>query len=50
MAELLGVSTQRVDQLARTPGFPEPETVISAGRIWSREAIEAWARKTGRMK
>jgi predicted DNA-binding transcriptional regulator AlpA len=48
IAGMLGLSRARADQLARQVGFPEPEAVLSAGRIWSREAIEEWARDTGR--
>jgi len=48
VAALLGVSTQRVDQLARTEGFPAPVAVLAAGRIWRRADIERWARRTGR--
>lgn len=44
VAAILGVSRQRVAQLATAGhGFPAPEAELSAGRIWSREAIEAWA-------
>lgn len=43
VARILGVTRQRVAQLAVTDGFPAPEVVISAGRIWSRHAIEGWA-------
>jgi ATP-dependent Clp protease ATP-binding subunit ClpA/predicted DNA-binding transcriptional regulator AlpA len=43
IAELLGVSRQRVSQLvASYPDFPPPEADLAAGRIWSRDAIEAW--------
>jgi predicted DNA-binding transcriptional regulator AlpA len=43
VAEMLGVSRQRVNQLVQTdPDFPEPEVVLAAGRIWLRSAIEAW--------
>jgi hypothetical protein len=42
-ARILGVSRQRVAQLAVTDGFPEPEVVLSGGRIWRREDIESWA-------
>jgi hypothetical protein len=42
-AKILGVTRQRVAQLAVTPGFPQPEAELSAGRIWSRHAIERWA-------
>lgn len=49
-AELLGVSRQRVDQLAKAdPTFPKPEAELRSGRVWKREAIEAWAKRTGRL-
>jgi predicted DNA-binding transcriptional regulator AlpA len=48
IAGMFGVSRQYIDRLVRQDGFPAPEAVISAGRIWSREAIEVWARETGR--
>ena len=44
IGNLLGVSRQRADQLTRTEGFPEPVAVLSAGRIWGRADVEAWAR------
>jgi prophage regulatory protein len=49
IAELLGVTNQRVDQLARRADFPEPVAVLAAGRIWNRADVEAWARRTGRI-
>jgi predicted DNA-binding transcriptional regulator AlpA len=49
IAELLGVSRQRVAQLADTEGFPAPIGEIRAGRIWERSDIEAWAQETGRI-
>ena len=39
---MLGVSRQRVDQLASAEGFPQPIADLSAGRIWARSAVEAW--------
>lgn len=43
VAELLGVSRQRVDQLAASyADFPLPEAELAAGRIWARSALEAW--------
>jgi predicted DNA-binding transcriptional regulator AlpA len=48
IAEMLGVSRQRVHQLTRRPGFPEPVAVLSAGSIWERSKIEAWAERSGR--
>ena len=49
IAELLGVSRQRVHQLSKAPEFPAPIAELSAGAIWEREAVETWARKTGRL-
>ena len=49
VAEFLGVTNQRVDQLARRPDFPNPIAVLAAGRIWNHADIEAWARRTGRI-
>jgi predicted DNA-binding transcriptional regulator AlpA len=49
IAELLGVTNQRVDQLARRADFPEPVAVLAAGRIWQRADVEVWARRTGRI-
>lgn len=42
VAALLGVTRQRVHQLAQRPTFPRPEVEIEAGKVWSREAIETW--------
>ena len=49
IAELLNITRQRVNQLVREDGFPKPEAELSAGRIWKRSDIEAWAKKTGRL-
>jgi plasmid maintenance system antidote protein VapI len=49
IAEMLGVSRQRVNAIVATHSdFPAPEAVLAAGRIWSRTAVEAWARANGR--
>jgi predicted DNA-binding transcriptional regulator AlpA len=50
VAEMLGVSRQRVHQLVTRSDFPEPVAVLSGGRIWRRGDVEAWARRTGRIK
>ncbi len=43
IAEMLGVSRQRVDQLVSTyEDFPSPEAELSGGRVWSRTAVETW--------
>jgi hypothetical protein len=49
IADMLGVSRQHVDQLARDHSdFPEPEVILATGRVWLREAVEALARATRR--
>ena len=50
IGELLGVSKQRAGQLAEQVGFPQPLGEISAGRVWRRADVEAWARRTGRIR
>lgn len=50
IAEMLGVTRQRVFQLTKLEGFPEPTALLSAGTIWERETVEKWARETGRLK
>ena len=49
IARMLGVTRQRAHQLAASEGFPAPvETIGDRIRTWSREAVEDWARETGR--
>lgn len=48
IADMLGVSSQRVHQLLASPQFPKPLAVLSAGMIWDRADIEEWIRSTGR--
>lgn len=48
VGRLLGVSRQRVSQLAATPGFPEPIGTLGRSRIWRRPDIERWAATTDR--
>jgi hypothetical protein len=51
-AEILGVSPQRVHELAGATGFPEPLYELRTGRLWLKDAIDAYAarreRKPGR--
>lgn len=50
IAELLGVTRQRVNRIVATHAdFPKPEAELTAGRIWKREAVLAWAKRTGRL-
>ena len=44
IADLLGVSRQRVHQLTARDDFPEPLARLQAGAIWDREAVLAWIR------
>jgi predicted DNA-binding transcriptional regulator AlpA len=51
VAELLGITRQGAYKLIeRDETFPEPEATVTAGRIWSTEAVEKWARETGRFR
>lgn len=38
----LGVSRQRVQQLMTRPDWPAPYEVLSMGKIWRHEDVEAW--------
>ena len=48
IADLLGVTRQRVQQLANEPGFPAPVLVLKMGKIWALEDVRAWAALAGR--
>jgi predicted DNA-binding transcriptional regulator AlpA len=48
IGRMLGVSRQRVQQLIRRDGFPEPEAVLDMGKVWKRADVEEWARDHGR--
>lgn len=51
IATLLGISRQRVDQIAKADAsFPAPVAILSGIRVWETEAVKKWARKTGRLK
>jgi len=50
ISHLLGVSRQRVGQLAKTEGFPTPAVVLAAGPVWESADIDRWARETGRIE
>lgn len=49
IADLLGVSRQRVHQLVSRADFPEPVAKLAAGIIWNRLDVERWARDSGRL-
>ena len=50
IAELLGVSHQRVHQIADEEGFPAPVAEDGRGRLWDRRAVAAWAKQWRREK
>ena len=44
IARLLGdLSRQRVQQLVRSDGFPEPVARLDMGKVWWRDDVERWA-------
>ena len=48
IAVFLGVSQQRVSQLAKSADFPPMFQRLAAGDVWLASEVEAWAKKTGR--
>ena len=42
IAERLGVTRQRVQQLTARPDWPEPKIVLAMGKVWASDDIEAW--------
>jgi predicted DNA-binding transcriptional regulator AlpA len=48
VAQTLGVSRQRVFQLAMTSDFPVPIASLAMGKLWDLAHIEKWARKQDR--
>jgi hypothetical protein len=46
--EMLKLSKQRTDQLARQVGFPAPVVTLAGGRVWDKSEIQAWMREVGR--
>jgi predicted DNA-binding transcriptional regulator AlpA len=40
--DLLGVSRQRVYQLAGRDDFPRPVAALASGKVWRIEDIQAW--------
>jgi predicted DNA-binding transcriptional regulator AlpA len=50
IAQMLGVSRQRVQQLIARDDFPEPDVVLAMGKVWRREDVIAWAKASGRLE
>jgi hypothetical protein len=52
LAEILGVSKQRISELATTAKFPRPLAELKGGPVWDRSSIgnflQTWQRKPGR--
>jgi prophage regulatory protein len=48
IADMLGVSKQRVHQLIQREDFPAPLAQLGIGDVWEREAVETWIRTSGR--
>ena len=40
--DLLGVSRQRVYQLAGRDDFPRPVAALASGKVWRIEDIQVW--------
>lgn len=45
---MLGVSRQRVTQLATHKDFPAPLADLAMGKVWDARDIEKWAKQRGR--
>ena len=43
IAAIVGVTRQRIDQLSREKGFPDPWAELMTGRIWRDSDIREWA-------
>lgn len=48
IAQMLGVSRQRVQQLVNRPDFPAPVERLAMGAFWRRRDVVRWAERTGR--
>ena len=49
IAKRLGISAQRVNVLARGPGFPKSLGKLGCSEVWRWSSVERWARATGRL-
>jgi len=47
IADLLGVSRQRANQIAAKEDFPKPIDRIAAGPVWKDADVKAWAKRRG---
>ncbi|GAA2894083.1 hypothetical protein Acy02nite_55560 [Actinoplanes cyaneus] len=44
IAVRMGLSRQRIQQLAERPDFPAPVASLRMGRVWRTTEIESWLR------
>lgn len=49
IADLLGVSRQRAQQLYKDGTLPPVYDTLAMGPVWLKADIEKWARETGRI-
>lgn len=42
IADLLGVSRQRVQQLVTRSDFPKPVAHLTMGKVWKTDDVQAW--------
>lgn len=49
IARRLGLSRERVRQLARREDFPDPIGRVGVAIVWRWPDVEAWAERTGRL-
>ncbi|MBM7081996.1 helix-turn-helix transcriptional regulator [Micromonospora humidisoli] len=45
LAALFNVSRQRVLQITRRPGFPEPLARLIGTTVWDADEVDEWARR-----
>jgi predicted DNA-binding transcriptional regulator AlpA len=48
VAEMIGVSRPRADQLSRRPDFPEPKVRHARVRLWDEDEVLEWIKANPR--
>jgi prophage regulatory protein len=46
IAKALGVTKRTAIRYSQRPDFPAPLATLSSGRVWRRDDVEAWAKRT----
>jgi prophage regulatory protein len=49
IADMLGVSRTRADQLSRRPNFPEPKVRHARVRLWEEKDVQEWIEANRRL-